>query len=111
MQKTLTFAIKRTDLVFSFFLTKKVGSFYIPKGIFQVVKVSGNMAGVVPWEKEIWLRFLLASEYFLCLIFLLTYEVFQGKKKKNNIDYLMAQDIRQIGLVLYLLKREMLTSG
>ena len=110
MQKTLTFAIKRTDLVFSFFLTKKVGSFYIPKGIFQVVKVSGNMAGVVPWEKEIWLRFLLASEYFLCLIFLLTYEVFQ-RGKKNNLDYLMAQDIRQIGLVLYLLKREMLTSG
>lgn len=110
MQKTLTFAIKRTDLVFSFFLTKKVGSFYIPKGIFQVVKVSGNMAGVVPWEKEIWLRFLPASEYFLCLIFLLTYEVFQ-RGKKNNLDYLMAQDIRQIGLVLYLLKREMLTSG
>ena len=84
MQKTLTFAIKRTDLVFSFFLTKKVGSFYIPKGIFQVVKVSGNMAGIVPWEKEIWLRFLLASEYFLCLIFLLTHEVFQGKKKNKT---------------------------
>lgn len=49
------------------------------------------------------------SEYFLCLIFLLTHEVFQGKK--SNLDYLMAQDIRQIGLVLYLFKKEMLTSG
>lgn len=67
------------------------------------------MAGVLSWEKEIWLRFLLASEYFLCLIFLLTHEVFQGKK--SNLDYLMAQDIRQIDLVLYLLKKEMLTSG
>ena len=67
------------------------------------------MAGVLSWEKEIWLRFLLASEYFLCLIFLLTHEVFQGKKR--NLDYLMAQDIRQIDLVLYLLKKEMLTSG